>query len=175
MTILFRRGARLSCFVLLSLSLLIACSESESVDAETLDLADSAGGDADKENASVSGSNVPDRWYGQAEVSAGAQVFAQNCAECHGDNAQGTVVDWKQRLPNGFFPAPPLDGSAHAWHHPRSTLLQVIDYGGEDLGGSMPAFNDVLSDEEKLSAIAYFQNFWSNEIYDQWLQMGGDS
>ena len=113
------------------------------------------------------------RWYSQSQLTAGALVFAQNCAQCHGDNAQGTVVDWRQKLDDGSFPPPPLNGSAHAWHHPQSVLLQVIDNGGVDLGGTMPAFAALLDQSEKLAAIAYFQSFWSDEIYGQWMQMGG--
>lgn len=114
-----------------------------------------------------------DRWYAIGQVTAGAGVFQQYCALCHGEQAQGLVSDWRQKLDDGSFPPPPLDGSAHAWHHPLSVLLQVINQGGAEFGGKMPAFASVLSQDEKLAAIAYFQNYWSNEIYAKWLQMGG--
>ena len=113
------------------------------------------------------------RWYTVQLAAAGAPVFADHCAECHGDAAQGMVDDWRERLPDGSFPPPPLNGSAHAWHHSLSVLLQVIDQGGIPLGGQMPAFEDVLAEEEELAAIAWFQEFWSDEIYGQWLVMGG--
>ena len=35
------------------------------------------------------------------------------------------------------------------------------------------AFKNVLEKEEKLAAIAYFQNFWDDETYRQWEVMGG--
>lgn len=116
---------------------------------------------------------VTGRWYASEQAVAGAAVFAGHCAVCHGDEAQGTVEDWQARLPDGAFPPPPLNGSAHTWHHPLSVLLQVIDMGGIPLGGQMPAFEDLLTDAEKLAAIAWFQEFWSDEIYRQWLMMGG--
>lgn len=119
------------------------------------------------------GDQATGRWYDREQVAAGAAVFASNCAVCHGDRAQGTVSDWRQRLDDGSFPPPPLNGSAHAWHHPNSILLQVINRGGAEFGGKMPPFEDVLSEQEKLAAIAYFQDFWSDEIYSQWEQMGG--
>ena len=119
------------------------------------------------------GSETPTRWYNNEQVLVGAQVFAENCAVCHGDNAEGRVSDWRQRLDDGSLPAPPLNGSAHAWHHPNSVLLQVINKGGTPFGGTMPAFVDVLEKPDKLAVIAYFQNFWSDEIYAQWIQMGG--
>ena len=117
--------------------------------------------------------DTPTRWYNNEQVLVGAQVVAEHCAVCHGDNAEGRVSDWRQRLDDGSLPPPPLNGSAHAWHHPNSVLLQVINNGGTPLGGTMPAFVDVLGRPDKLAAIAYFQNFWSDEIYAQWIQMGG--
>lgn len=113
------------------------------------------------------------RWYGRQQVETGRQVFAEHCAVCHGDAAQGLHEDWRQRLADGSFPPPPLNGSAHAWHHPLSVLMQVINEGGVPLGGQMPGFADRLNDEQKLAAIAYFQNFWSDDIYANWQQMGG--
>ncbi|WP_425468304.1 c-type cytochrome [Pistricoccus aurantiacus] len=29
------------------------------------------------------------RWYNQAQVDRGKEVFLENCAECHGRSAQG--------------------------------------------------------------------------------------
>ena len=113
------------------------------------------------------------RWYNESQRNQGQLVFSEHCASCHGVNAQGLVEDWRQRLADGSLPPPPLDGTAHAWHHPLPVLLQVIDAGGIALGGNMPAFAQVLTDEQKRSAVAYFQSFWSDEIYQQWLQMGG--
>ena len=113
------------------------------------------------------------RWYSDAQVTAGAAVFAEHCAVCHGSSAEGTASDWRQRLDDGAFPPPPLNGSAHAWHHSNAVLLQVIENGGAAFGGKMPAFAEVLDQTEKLAVIAYFQNYWSDEIYAQWMQMGG--
>ena len=113
------------------------------------------------------------RWYSSEQVASGSQIFETNCSECHGANAEGRYANWKQKLPDGSLPPPPLDGSAHAWHHPRSVLLEVIENGGLALGGKMPAFGAVLNGEEKLAAIAYFQNFWDDETYRQWEVMGG--
>lgn len=113
------------------------------------------------------------RWYSSTQLERGRNVFSQNCAVCHGSEAEGTVTDWKTRLADGSLAPPPLNGSAHAWHHPQEMLLRVINYGGESFGGNMPAFDDVLEESDKLAVIAYFQGFWSDEIYQQWMQMGG--
>lgn len=84
------------------------------------------------------------------------------------------MEDWKQRNPDGSFPPPPLDGSAHAWHHPLEVLARQINEGGKKLGGTMPAFGDVLSDQEMIAAIAYFQSYWDKQTYERWVQMNAD-
>ena len=115
---------------------------------------------------------VPGRWYSQSQIDLGRKVYAENCVSCHRENAQGTA-NWKERTPEGKYPPPPLNGSAHAWHHPIVILKKVIDEGGIPLGGTMPAFKDKLNEKEKLAVISYFQSFWSNEIYGAWLERGG--
>ena len=112
--------------------------------------------------------NSENRWYSEGQVIQGAATFVANCSTCHGDKAQGIVANWKQALPDGKYPAPPLNGSAHAWHHPKVQLLRSINEGGILLGGTMPSFKNKLTEEEKLSAIAYFQSFWSQQTYEAW-------
>jgi mono/diheme cytochrome c family protein len=124
--------------------------------------------DQSSQLATVSG-----RWYTPQQVDAGAGIFSRHCASCHGDKAQGLHPNWKQRLPDGSLPPPPLNGSAHAWHHPLSVLDEVISAGGVPLGGTMPAFAALLNERERRAAVAYFQSFWSEEIYENWQQMGG--
>ncbi len=115
------------------------------------------------------------RWYSHQQVEQGQLIFRAHCAQCHGENAQGLHEDWKAKLPDGSFPPPPLNGSAHAWHHPLSVLLGVINEGGVALGGNMPGFQAVLTDKEKLAVIAFFQNYWTDEIYANWVKMGGSN
>ncbi len=112
------------------------------------------------------------RWYTQLQVDTGKLLFDKNCSECHGESAQG-ISDWRQPLADGSYPAPPLNGSAHAWHHPMKALMRTIHHGGIPLGGTMPAFRDKLSNNDKLAVVAFFQSLWSNEIYSAWLERGG--
>ena len=119
------------------------------------------------------GTPVAGRWYSVEQVQTGSKVFQDHCAQCHGAQAQGVTADWRARLEDGSFPPPPLNGSAHAWHHPLSVLLQMINLGGVPLGGQMPAFANHILDREKLAAIAYFQSFWNDDVYGNWEQMGG--
>jgi len=123
--------------------------------------------------AIASCSDKPARWYSQEQVKQGAVVFSHNCAACHGDQAQGITANWRQKMPDGSYPPPPLNGSAHAWHHPLAALKRTIHFGGIPLGGKMPPFRDKLSEAEIEAVIAYFQNMWNDEIYAAWLQRGG--
>jgi mono/diheme cytochrome c family protein len=118
---------------------------------------------------------IADRWYSQQHVERGQLVFLNHCSSCHGEFAQGLAADWKTKLPDGSFPPPPLNGSAHAWHHPLSVLLNVINDGGIALGGKMPGFQSILTEQEKLAVVAFFQNYWSDDIYANWIKMGGSN
>ncbi len=119
--------------------------------------------------------NAPmgDRWYTKALVSQGANLFKKHCAICHGDSAQGTAPNWRQALADGSYPPPPLNGSAHAWHHPIKVLKRTIRRGGIPVGGKMPPFEGRLSNAEIESVIAFFQNMWGDEIYSAWKERGG--
>lgn len=111
---------------------------------------------------------VPDRWYSKSQVSEGEILFDANCVSCHGVKARGTVRDWKQPLEDGSYPPPPLNGTAHTWHHPKKSLVQTINNGGIAIGGKMPGFKDQLNNEQVDALIAYFQSLWSDEIYEAW-------
>ncbi|MCZ6711942.1 MAG: cytochrome c [Gammaproteobacteria bacterium] len=111
---------------------------------------------------------VASRWYTDDDVSRGAPIFAQQCADCHGKGGQGSFT-WRQRGDDGKFPPPPLNGTAHAWHHPISALGSQIKFGAPGGSGSMPGFAQTLSDQDVNDVIAWFQDKWSDEIYAVWL------
>lgn len=119
-------------------------------------------------------STIEGRWFTQKQFELGRQVFAENCAQCHGQYGQSIVEDWKKPNPDGTFPPPPLNGTAHTWHHPFKILMKTINEGGVSLGGSMPAFEDSLTEEEKIAVIAYFQSLWDDKTYDRWVKMNAD-
>jgi len=114
------------------------------------------------------------RWYDAQRVSRGAEVFRQNCATCHGANAEG-APNWQKPGPDGKYPAPPLNGTAHAWHHPLVSLKDTIRNGTARLGGSMPPWRDKLSEQDVESVIAWFQSQWPDELYAAWARMDEES
>ncbi len=110
---------------------------------------------------------VDKRWYSSTQVKQGEQIFKQNCASCHGQNAEATP-NWKQTDANGNYPPPPLNGTAHAWHHDIELLRKTVREGGQRLGGVMPPFKDKLSTVQIDQAIAYFQSKWPDDLYAKW-------
>jgi len=108
-----------------------------------------------------------ERWYSQAQVARGNALFQENCASCHKPDASGTP-NWRDLDANGKLPPPPLNGSAHAWHHPLSILQRTVKVGGVPLGGTMPGFADKLNSEQIDDILSWVQSHWSNEIYRVW-------
>lgn len=112
-------------------------------------------------------SPLESRWYNEEMVQKGDRLFQKNCSSCHGANAQGTI-EWKKTDSQGNYPPPPLNGTAHGWHHDLSVLKNTIREGGVPLGGTMPPFKEKLSDSDINAVIAYFQSKWSNTRYQNW-------
>ena len=100
-----------------------------------------------------------------AEVIAqGRQVYADQCAACHGADLEGQP-DWRSPLPSGRLPAPPHDASGHTWHHPDDMLFRIVKKGTAAIVGGgyesdMPAFADVLGDPEIRAVLAYIKSRW---------------
>ena len=138
--------------VVLALLFLSACGEKE-----TLDLGECAGG-------ATSATGGPDA----ALARRGGAIYKQHCARCHGANAAG-APNWHQPDVAGRYPPPPLDGSAHAWHHPKAVLKQMIRDGIPRDDGGMPAWGGKLSEADIEAVIAWFQSRWPDEIYRNWL------
>ncbi|WP_277252752.1 c-type cytochrome [Neptunomonas phycophila] len=105
------------------------------------------------------------RWYSKQQVTTGEQTFKDNCATCHGAKAQGQF-NWQKPDAQGNYPPPPLNGKAHAWHHPYPLLMKIISEGGK----TMPAWQGKLTEEEMTATIAYFQSYWPDKAYELWVE-----
>ncbi len=97
-------------------------------------------------------------------VQLGKKVFKNNCVICHGSVGQGLVKNWKKPLSNGKYPPPPLNGSAHTWHHSPKTLLRTINEGGAKFGGAMPGFSNKLDNKEGQALVYYLYSLWPKDI-----------
>ena len=101
-------------------------------------------------------------------VARGSAIYGQYCASCHGANLEGQP-NWKAELPEGGRPAPPHDASGHTWHHADELLFAIVQQGpaSSTLPGyiyRMPAFGEVLSDDEIWAVLAYIKSTWPPEI-----------
>ena len=104
-------------------------------------------------------------------VSLGREVYALQCASCHGAGLEGQP-DWQSPLPTGGRPAPPHDETGHTWHHPDQILFELTKFGGQpfvptDYQSNMPAFADILTDEEMIAALAFIKSTWPRQIQAQ--------
>ena len=111
---------------------------------------------------------------GPVDIAAGASLYAENCASCHGANLEGQA-DWRSPGPDGRLPAPPHDETGHTWHHGDGLLFAYTKDGGAaamadagvgDVDSGMPGFGDTLTDQEIYDIIAYIKSTWSERARD---------
>jgi mono/diheme cytochrome c family protein len=97
-------------------------------------------------------------------IAASRAVYLQYCAACHGRNLEGQP-DWQSPLPSGRLPAPPHDKTGHTWHHPDEMLegitkKGILPYAPQGYESDMPAFGEVLTDEQIAALWAYVKSTW---------------
>ena len=114
------------------------------------------GGSANGSGPAVAGLLRPDD---APLVARGRDIYAKACANCHGANLEGQP-GWRTR--RGLAPA--HDETGHTWHHPDKMLLQVVRDGTVRMGGTMPAFRGVLTEEEMLAVLSFIKNRWPRKI-----------
>ncbi|MDN5751694.1 MAG: cytochrome c [Nitrosospira sp.] len=109
--------------------------------------------------------NLAARKLDPEKIKRGEAVYRANCAGCHGPNGEATP-SWRNPGADGRYPPPPLDDSAHAWHHSTETLERMIRAGSP----GMPAWEGKLTNQEIDDVIVWIKSLWSDEIYDIWLK-----
>ncbi len=138
-----RRFALAVAFLIVSLALLVACSSPPSIDGPTPTPA----------------------------PPTGQELFAATCATCHGAEGQGQS-DWHIRKPDGIFPAPPLNGDGHTWHHGDGLLYRIVSQGGQlwkdpnlpQFKSGMPAFGEQFTHDEIVAALKYVKSLWDDKV-----------
>ncbi|MDX1252453.1 MAG: c-type cytochrome [Gammaproteobacteria bacterium] len=126
-----------------------------------------SGGAPTRTVTTLSGANVT-RSADPAVLEKGRRIFGQHCARCHGAQAEG-APQWRNKEADGNYPAPPLNGSGHDWHHSRQELHDFIKNGSPPGTGNMPAWKGKLSDEDIDAVIVWFQSLWPDEVYAAWV------
>jgi len=113
----------------------------------------------------------------RALVTAGADIYSEHCASCHGVNLEGEA-DWQRRKPDGKLPAPPHNETGHTWHHDDATLFAVTKYGtakAANLDGyesEMPIYDGVLDDEEIVAVLSFIKSTWPATIRERHDRLG---
>lgn len=107
------------------------------------------------------------RKFDPRQIKQGREIYLKHCAVCHGQNGEGTA-EWRKPLANGRYPPPPLDSTAHAWHHSTEELKRFILKGGPPGEGRMPEWQDKLSEKEIDDILVWIKSLWSDEIYEAW-------
>lgn len=79
-------------------------------------------------------------------MTSGEQVYAQNCLACHGAEGQGAV-------------GPRLEGNSNLAR--TSFLASRILHGYPEHG--MPAYRDILDDEQVAALATFVRNSWGND------------
>lgn len=125
-------------------------------------------------------------------LSAGKSLYTEHCATCHGAAGAGdgeAAADLDPRPPTlaGMYERPMagmgapnpgghmMHGMMH--HHPGMTHAEAmgglnldaysywaVSEGGEPMGGSMPAFKEILTEKERWQTLLYIANGFSIEV-----------
>lgn len=106
------------------------------------------------------------------DIDAGAALYQENCASCHGEDLEGQTEEWQSPGEDGLLPAPPHDKTGHTWHHGDMLLFTYTRLGGAEtlaqqgmeFESGMPGFGDVLSDQEIWNIIAFIKSSWPERI-----------
>lgn len=97
-------------------------------------------------------------------IARGAETYGKLCVSCHGKNGEGERPEDMYAVDaNGFVVAPPLDSSAHAWHHSDTALVDFI-LNGSPQNPRMRAWKDTLDRQSALELVAYMKSLWSPEV-----------
>ena len=65
------------------------------------------------------------RWSTDDQIARGKGLFESNCASCHGMMGESTE-NWRETNDQGKYPPPPLNGTAHTWHHAMGVLRRTV-------------------------------------------------
>lgn len=113
-------------------------------------------------------------------TSRGAQLYAAECAGCHGARLEGQTMRAQADRPVPL-PAPSLGAAGHAWRHSDAELAAIVASGTAAAVSmsnvpTMPAFEERLGRDDVHAILAYIKSRWPASIraYQQSLNPGQD-
>lgn len=108
------------------------------------------------------------------DIQNGSDIYATQCAACHGANLEGQP-DWQVVGDNGILPAPPHDRTGHTWHHDNQLLFDYTYLGGQaaleargitGFNSGMMGVQDVLTEDDVWDILAFIRSTWPQEVQD---------
>jgi len=106
-----------------------------------------------------------DRPISMESLFRGVRLYQENCALCHGPEAQGHP-DWRNPK---VVAAPPLNGTGNEWKRRKQDMIAVIKNGVKRHGEPvMPGWKDRMTDQEIEDIITWYQALWPAEVYERW-------
>ncbi|MEM8741111.1 MAG: cytochrome c [Pseudomonadota bacterium] len=108
------------------------------------------------------------------DIDAGATLYGEYCASCHGVDLEGEP-NWRVPKDDGTLPAPPHDESGHTWHHDNRLLFDYTRLGGQaaltargvtGFQSAMPGFGEEISDADIWDILAYIRSTWPDQVQD---------
>lgn len=88
----------------------------------------------------------------EESIARGREIYQQSCASCHGDEGYGDGP-----AAAGLDPKPANLHAGHVQILPDGGLFWIITYGVE--GTAMPAWENVLSEEDRWHVVNYLRTF----------------
>jgi len=112
-------------------------------------------------------------WSDAKDIANGKNLFANNCATCHGPEGIGPQSPaLKVKRTDGKYQPPALNGTAHTWHHSPDLLRNIIAKGGNSYGkgykGWMPEFDKSLTQKERDDILKYVHALWPQKVKDMY-------
>jgi mono/diheme cytochrome c family protein len=93
-------------------------------------------------------------------VAEAAKLYDKICESCHGAKGVGERPEEMYARDDYGVVAPPLDDTAHAWHHSDSNLVETIMNGSPRNPRMMP-FKTIISEQDARNVVAYIKSLWN--------------
>jgi cytochrome c553 len=99
-------------------------------------------------------------WETPEVVAEASRLYDEICKSCHGAKGVGERPEDMYAKDDYGVVAPPLDDSAHGWHHSDSNLTETILNGSPRNPRMMP-FKEIISEQDARNLVAYLKSLWS--------------
>jgi mono/diheme cytochrome c family protein len=99
----------------------------------------------------------------QEQVAAGQELYVEHCAECHGEEGEGGIVEDVEGLEGTYLEA--INSEDFLYTRSDDTIFMVTEYGQPNLG--MPAFGLAFGGPlttQEMDAVVTFVRSWDDRI-----------